>query len=276
MAEVLLNYNVKNHEGQGRPRNIEVKAMSFSDPPFRIRNSVLQAGDFRLFPAQRRALSIRDVFLALTNDLPNPSASSITSRNGGYSFMALLAVLLTTIALSLSALICGAHLALTCDRFTPPLPFRLTRRVLDPLFVLLGWGCWLGAVFLAIWPPDRSTSNSSNNTLDTWRGRAVFAIVFAPLGCLLRYYLSLYLNPRVPAFPLGTFTLNIFGTIVLAMCFDLQRVDGVGTAIRSDARSAPYAILTSCQVLQGVMDGFCGCATTHKILIWDSALCISA
>ncbi|KAF7137120.1 hypothetical protein CNMCM5793_007184 [Aspergillus hiratsukae] len=207
---------------------------------------------------------IRDVFLALTNDLPNPSTSSITPRNGGYSFMALLAVLLTTVALSLSALICGAHLALACDRFTPSFPFRLTRRVLDPLFVLLGWGCWLGAVFLAIWPPDRSASNSnsSSNAPDTWRGCAIFAIVFAPLGCLLRYYLSLYLNPRVPAFPLGTFTVNIFGTIVLAMCFDLQRVDGVGTAIGADARSAPYAILTSCQVLQGIMDGFCGCATT--------------
>lgn len=203
---------------------------------------------------------IRDVFLALTNDLPDPSVSSITSRNGGYSFMALLAVLLTTVALSLSALICGAHLALAFDGFTPSFSFRLTRRVIDPLFVLLGWGCWLGAVFLAIWPPDRS--GSSINAPDTWRGRAVFAIVFAPLGCLLRYYLSVYLNPRVPAFPLGTFTVNIFGTIVLAMCFDLQRVDGVGTVIGADARSAPYAILTSCQVLQGVMDGFCGCATT--------------
>jgi fluoride ion exporter CrcB/FEX len=202
---------------------------------------------------------IRDVFLALTNDLPNPSVSSITPRNGGYSLMALLAVLFTTVALSLSALICGAHLAFAFDRFTPSFPFRLTRRVLGPLFVLLGWGSWLGAVFLAIWPPDRS---DSNNAPDTWRGRAVFAIVFAPLGCLLRYYLSLYLNPRVPAFPLGTFTVNIFGTVVLAMCFDLQRVDGVGTAIGADARSVPYAILTSCQVLQGVMDGFCGCATT--------------
>ncbi|RHZ43178.1 FluC/FEX family fluoride channel [Aspergillus thermomutatus] len=207
---------------------------------------------------------IRDVFLALTNDLPDPSVSSITSRNGGYSFMALLAILLTTVALSLSALICGAHLALAFDRFTPSFPFRLTRRVIDPLFVLLGWGCWLGAVFLAIWPPDRSASNnnSSNSAPETWRGRAVFAIVFAPLGCLLRYYISLYLNRRVPVFPLGTFTVNIFGTVVLAMCFDLQRVDGVGTAIAADARSASYAILTSCQVLQGVMDGFCGCATT--------------
>ncbi|KAL4893443.1 CrcB-like protein [Aspergillus ambiguus] len=191
---------------------------------------------------------IRDVFLALTNALPNPSTapSLIPPRNGGYSFMALLAVLISTVSLSLAALIFGAHLALALDPLTPAVPFRLARRLLDPLGVLLGWGCWLGAVFLAIWPPDRHHAET-----ETWRGRAVFAVVFAPLGCLLRYYVSLGLNARVPGFPLGTFAVNVFGTVVLAMCFDLQRVAGIGATV-----------LTSCQVLEGVQDGFCGAATT--------------
>jgi CrcB protein len=194
---------------------------------------------------------IRDVFLALANALPDPSLpenSQIAPRNGGYSFMALVAVILLTVSLSLSALIVGAHLALALTRFTPTVPFALTRRVLDPMVVVLAWGCWLGSVFLAIWPPDRHRGP------DVWRGRAVFALVFAPLGCLLRFYVSLHLNGRIPSFPLGTFVVNIFGTVVLGLCYDLQHVSGLGAVVP--------AALTGCQVLQGVMDGFCGSATT--------------
>lgn len=202
---------------------------------------------------------IRDVFLALANALPDPSlpsGASIASRNGGYSFMALVAVIILTVSLSLSALIFGAHLALALTRLIPTVPFTLTRRVLDRVIVLLGWGCWLGAVFLAIWPPDR------HDGPDTWRGRAVFACVFAPLGCLLRFYLSLHLNSWRHSFPLGTFTANILGTIVEGLCYDLQHVSGLGAVV-------PTA-LVGCQVLQGVMDGFCGSATT--ISTWVAEL----
>lgn len=194
---------------------------------------------------------MRDVFLALANALPDPSlptGSHIASRNGGYSFMALVAVIILTVSLSLSALIFGAHLALALTRVTPTVPFAFTRRVLDRVVVVLAWGCWLGAVFLAIWPPDR------HNGPDVWRGRVVFALVFAPLGCLFRFYVSLHLNGRIPTFPLGTFVVNIFGTIIWGLCYDLQHVSGLGAVVP--------AALTGCQVLQGVMDGFCGSATT--------------
>lgn len=195
---------------------------------------------------------MRDVFLALANVLPDPSLSPSTGvapRNGGYSFMALVAVILVTVSLSLSALIFGAHLALGLARVTPTFPFALTRRFLDRAMVVLAWGCWLGAVFLAIWPPDRHGPGK-----DHWRGRAVFALVFAPLGCLFRFYVSLRLNSRIPNFPLGTFVVNIFGTIIEGLCFDLQHVSGLGAVVP--------AAWTGCQVLQGVMDGFCGSATT--------------
>jgi fluoride ion exporter CrcB/FEX len=202
----------------------------------------------------------RDFFLALSNDLPTPidhphpgtiapNPSSTVSRNGGYSFEALLHVVITTLALSIGGLIAGAQIAVFLDPYTPRLNGVFLRKYVDRLIVLLGFGCWLGAVFLAIWPPDRSSSP------ETWRGEVILALVFAPLGCLLRFYVSMKLNPLVPAFPLGTFAVNMFGTAVEGMCFDLQHA-GLGAAGKVGGG------IVGCQVLQGVMDGFCGCLTT--------------
>ncbi len=184
---------------------------------------------------------VRDAFLALSNALPSPSAtlSSIPSRNGGYGSEALLAVLIIHITVSISAYKFGAHLALALDPIMPTLPFQSIRRILDPLIVFLGFGSWIGAVLLTAFPPHQY-----------WRGRVTYALVLAPLGCLLRFYVSKHLNPRVSSFPLGTFVVNILGTIILGMSFDLQH----SMTIARD--------VMSCHVLQGVMDGFCGCATT--------------
>ncbi|KAI6805352.1 hypothetical protein KC332_g14578 [Hortaea werneckii] len=185
----------------------------------------------------------RDFFLALSNDLPTPidhpntlaaatppSTTSTVNRNGGYSFESWTAVVITTLALSLGALIVGAHLALFAESLTPRIPKKFTRVFLDPFMVFLAAGCWLGAVFMAIWPPDRPGGPASNGPAasnETWRGQAIFAIVFAPVGCLLRYYASLKLNGLVAAFPLGTFAVNMLGTAVEGMCYDLQHV-GIG------------------------------------------------
>ncbi|KAL7791840.1 CrcB-like domain-containing protein [Trichoderma ceciliae] len=179
---------------------------------------------------------IRDVFLALSNQMVTPELG-IPGRNGGYSFMALLAVVLVTVSLSLSGLILGAHLAIALERFTPSIPYPLTRKILDPLGVLLGWGSWLGAILMAIFPPHNK-----------WRGEVLFALVFGPLGCLARFYLAIYLNGKITSFPLGTFAANILGTAVMGMSWDIAhaRIGG----------------LAGCQVLQGIEDGFCGCLTT--------------
>ncbi len=184
---------------------------------------------------------IRDAFLALSNGLASPSLgqSSIPSRNGGYSVEALLAILILHIAVSISGLKLGAHLAMAIDPVMPTAPFKATRRFLDPIIVFLGFGSWIGAVFLTAFPP-----------YEAWRGKVTYALLFAPLGCLLRFYASKHLNPRMVAFPLGTFAVNIFGTITLGACFDLQHSRSIGTDTMS------------CGVLEGVMDGFCGCATT--------------
>jgi fluoride ion exporter CrcB/FEX len=206
---------------------------------------------------------IRDVFFALSNDLPSPlnhpedyspvraSSTSTVDRNGGYSFMALVAVIIITVALCISGLHIGAHLAIALKPYTPSLPFTFCRKVLDRLAVVLAWGCWLGAIFLAIFPPDRNEGPP-----EIWRGRAVFALVFSPLGCLGRFYVSIYLNSKFASFPLGTFVVNIFGTAIIGMSYDLQHV--------------PLGGAVGCQVLQGIEDGFCGCLTT--VSTWVSEL----
>ena len=192
---------------------------------------------------------IRDCFLALTNALQPPSPTSpyhvddkIEHRNGGFSFLALLAIIIIHPAISIAALRVGAQFALLLQPTTPTLPFRFCRKRLDPVGVVLGVGCWLGAVLLAIWPPENDIH---------WRYRAVLPLVFAPFGCLLRFYASKHMNALIPSFPLGTFAVNIFGTAVLGMAFDLQHASSVGA-------SDPNA----CAVLEGVMEGFCGCLTT--------------
>ncbi|KAI3343244.1 CrcB-like protein-domain-containing protein [Ustulina deusta] len=187
---------------------------------------------------------IRDAFLALSNDLPMPDGGS-TPRNGGYSFLALLAVTIGTISLSFSGFHLGAHLAEALEPVTPSLRYPLSRKFLDPLAVVLGWGSWIGAVILSIIPPDRYSNPGS---AEFWRGRATFALVFAPLGCLARFYASARFNGWFAAFPLGTFAVNVAGTAILGMAWDLAHI--------------PRGGIVGCQVLQGIEDGFCGCLTT--------------
>ncbi|KAI4267923.1 MAG: hypothetical protein L6R38_008034, partial [Xanthoria sp. 2 TBL-2021] len=207
---------------------------------------------------------IRDAFLALANALPIPIShtsissstisptSNIVHRNGGYSFMALLAVIITTVALSISALIVGAQLAVAVERYTPSITSHFARKFVDRATVILAWGSWLGAIFMAIWPPDRPATHSPPNS-EHWRGAAIFAIVFAPLGCLSRFYISIMLNSKINSFPLGTFVVNMLGTALEGMFWDLQHSSGSSVGGRG---------VMGCQVLQGMMDGFCGAATT--------------
>lgn len=207
---------------------------------------------------------IRDDFLALSNSSPTITSaggsSSVIPRNGGFSFMALLAVNILTLCVCISALKFGAHLAIALHYITPSIPVRLIRRIFDRMTAVVALGIWLGAVFMAIWPPDRPSGPAANGRTtwaqETWRGRVLFSVIFAPLGCIARFYASLKLNGLKPSFPVGTFVVNIFGTIILGMAWDLQHapLGSLGGRIGGG--------LIGCQVLQGVMDGFCGCLTT--------------
>ncbi|KAL8371314.1 hypothetical protein RB595_001241 [Gaeumannomyces hyphopodioides] len=197
----------------------------------------------------------RDAFLALVDGLATglPGNNSNAGASGGRSLMALLAVLLTTVSLSLAGLFSGAHAAQALKP-AAPLPAALARggpvrTALDGAALVAAWPCWLAAVVLAAAAP----------VSDAWlRGQVLFALAFAPLGCLARFYLSAALNGRLsPRFPLGTFLANVAGTAVLAAAWDLAHARPGGPV--------------GCLVLQGVEDGFCGCLTTVSTWVAELA-----
>ncbi|MAD84872.1 MAG: hypothetical protein CL912_18085 [Deltaproteobacteria bacterium] len=207
---------------------------------------------------------IRDVFLQLANQPPaiplRSGSVSDSSRNGGYSFMAVLAVIILTVCLCLSGLKVGAHLGIALERLLRSFPKFLTRKVFDRCAVIFAWALWIGAIVMAIWPPDRPSGPVAPPGMswaqEIWRGRVLFSLVFAPLGCILRFYASIRLNSLISSFPLGTFTVNIAGTVILGIFWDLQHSPPGAAGGRVGGG------LVGCQVLQGVQDGFCGCLTT--------------
>ncbi|TFK43473.1 CrcB-like protein-domain-containing protein [Crucibulum laeve] len=82
-----------------------------------------------------------------------------------------------------------------------------------------------------------------------FRPQATAALLFAYPGTLTRYTLSVLLNQRLKAFPLGTFTANSLGTALLGAFHVLQSLHH------------PLSPNT-CAILQGLIDGYCGCLTT--------------
>ncbi|RMX83333.1 hypothetical protein D0867_16100, partial [Hortaea werneckii] len=189
----------------------------------------------------------RDAFLAISNNLKtDPTATHFVtaiarSRSAGYSVMALLAVWLLEISLSLIALKSGAHLAVvTAALLESKAPQANYERFMNFIIIPLSCAVWIGSIIFAIFIP-----------YSAWRGQVLLALVFAPLGCILRFQLSVSLNRRIGSFPLGTFLANILGSLTLGMCYDLQR------------SSAAQSVI-GCQVLQGIEEGFSGALTTFS------------
>jgi len=143
--------------------------------------------------------------------------------------------ILFTIAISLSAVGFGMHFGRNCRRFLPSLkPASLYLRA---TFVFLSISIYVLTIpfYVRLSP--------------SFRTKATAALMFSFPGTFLRYFLSWLLNPRLKLFPAGTFTANSLGTAILAMCHVLQ-------ATSSGNRSVP------CGILQGLIDGLCGCLTT--------------
>ncbi|KAI3059591.1 hypothetical protein CBS147353_10529 [Aspergillus niger] len=209
---------------------------------------------------------MRDVFLAFSNDLAVPSdpysqvslftssSAELRAQNGGFSFMALVAVLFTEIGLSLAGFFLGTDIAIALGRWTPTLPQTWLRKYLNPLVVVLACLTWIIIICLVILLPQQQKTTMLWNSY-IWQGPFLFSLVFAPVGCLARFCVSLKLNNRVAGFPLGTFVVNTGGTMLLGMAFTLQHAPVNPSRLDMGG-------LTGCEVLQGIMDGFCGCLTT--------------
>lgn len=209
---------------------------------------------------------IRDVFLALANELPVPigqysnislfasASDGARAPNGGFSFMALVAVLFTEIGLSLAGLFLGAHLAIGVSPWTPSVPQHWLCKFVDPVAAFVAFLSWVAVICLVALLPEHS-QRSTLWSPELWRGPVLFSLVFAPVGCVARFFVSLKLNGRIASFPLGTFAVNVGGTIILGMAYSLQHASLQGSSFGGGS-------IIGCQVLQGIMDGFCGCLTT--------------
>ena len=193
---------------------------------------------------------IRDAFLALSNDLPSPSET--TPRSRGDSLMAVLAIIILTTFLCLSAFHVGSHLGISLEPLLTrkSLPSIFFHPFLNRLVILIACSSWLTILILTI-----TTSSSTHTSL-------LFSLLFAPPGCILRFYISTHLNR--PSFPRGTFLVNILGTLILGIAWDLQHLG-------AQHNHGLYSV-RACQVLQGLQLGFCGCLTTVSAWVLELSL----
>ena len=127
------------------------------------------------------------------------------------------------------------HLATVFGPYIPrlPPPPRWLRYTLTVVSVL---------IYAAAYPAYFRMSPS-------FRHQATAAILFSFPGTLCRYLLSIKVNPLLKLFPLGTFTANAVGTALIGTFHVLQSTNGPPS-------------MNACGVLQGLIDGFCGCLTT--------------
>jgi len=115
----------------------------------------------------------------------------------------------------------------------PPFPSRWQRNSLSLVCVLM-YCATIVTYFLL--PHD-------------FRHQATAALVFSYPGTLTRYFLSIALNPRFKALPAGTLAANTVGSALIATFRVLESLN-------------PPLSSSACSILQGLMDGYCGCLTT--------------
>ncbi|KZV99289.1 hypothetical protein EXIGLDRAFT_668704 [Exidia glandulosa HHB12029] len=171
-----------------------------------------------------------DAFLAWANRTGIP-------RSRLHTFMDGLTRLIFTLSLSLAALSFGIHLS-SHESITKRFPKRPLKTSRQRVLMLPDLLCFM--VYIATIPAYLALPVA-------YRHMATSALLYSFPGTLARYLLGTHLNK--PSFPHGTLTANLLGVALLAGFHALQRSTGGVSA-------------HSCEVLQGLSDGFCGCLTT--------------
>jgi len=140
-----------------------------------------------------------------------------------------------TLSISIASLSFGALLASTIHPFLPvvPRPRRAIQYTITSLSVLT-----YGAVFPVYFLMSVN-----------YHHEVTAALLFAFPGALTRYILAVRFNTLLKSLPLGTFLANSIGTALLASFVVFQ------------SKAHPVSA-NACSILQGLMDGYCGCLTT--------------
>ncbi|KAI3404764.2 hypothetical protein KGF56_002394, partial [Candida oxycetoniae] len=177
--------------------------------------------------------------------------------NAAYGIMNFLAVILAEFGLSIMGFHMGKQLSMAIDKFTPKLTLG-SYKALEK-FSMAAAICLviITCVLLGV------------KSQGSWRNWT-FSMLFAPFGAILRFYLSKWLNSRVMNFPMGTFTANLLGTLLLAIFTLIARgkshykEEGNGGG---GEQGRIMAHIMGCHVLTGLDDGFCGALTTVSTFV---------
>ncbi|KAG8900650.1 hypothetical protein FRB99_005829 [Tulasnella sp. 403] len=178
-----------------------------------------------------------DVFLAWSNK----TVPGGFHRVWLYDVIDGLTRLLFTLAISMASLTLGFQIT---SSFSIPFQRYLQVHGTPPSAATHGIVTLGGATIYFLTIPMYFVLSSS------FRAKATSAILFSFPGAFTRYALSIYLNPLNKSIPPGTLAANIFGTLLLALFRVLERVKSGGISF------------TSCVILKGLSDGYCGSLTT--------------
>lgn len=188
--------------------------------------------------------SFSSMILEMFNLAANLPPVEAEYPNAAYGILGAIEVLLTHLGLSLAGFYTGKHVVRYLERSN----YSMSTRV---YFLLELVSSVFGAVAYIVTIVLIAVKSASG-----WR-MWTFSILFAPWGSIVRYLLSRKLNTLKKDFPMGTFTANISGTILLAIFNLLIR------GKRWRVLSIPIVnSINACDVLVGLDDGFCGCLTT--------------
>lgn len=192
-------------------------------------------------------LSFSSMILEAFNKAANTLPVHEDYPNASYGIMEAISVTLAHLSLSVAGFHAGKHLTDMLDNFQIP---RHLYNVIELVWITSGISSYIVAVVLI---PTKPSSQ--------WRFWTLLSLI-APWGAMLRYYILKRLNGVIKNFPLGTFTVNLTGSILLAIFTILSR----GKNPQSLA-SPIVENLHGCQVIVGLEDGFCGTFTTVSTFV---------